>query len=305
MGGLKYKEQFFNQAAAMTSGSLLSISVLSLLIPAAFHAQLNDDPLRDEKVLALSRGTAIVLFVVYVSYLVFQLYTHNHLYQDEPQPNGATARASTSTSLTAAAEADRAGRSVRKPTAADMNNTLRRRSTASRVLPMPVVSFTTTMEDEEEEEPTMNVASAAVLLAASTVVIAVCAEYLVGSIEGLSHSWNLSQGFVGLILLPIVGNAAEHLTAVTVALKNKMELSIGVAVGSSLQISLMVAPLLVLIGWAIGKDLTLEFTVFETATCFVSIFIVNGVIADGSSNWLEGIMLLSTYSVIAIAFYLS
>lgn len=75
---------------------------------------------------------------------------------------------------------------------------------------------------------------------------------------------------------PIVGNAAEHLTAVTVALKNKMELSLGVAVGSSLQISLMVAPLLVITGWIIGRPLTLEFTVFETAVSFVSVFIVNG-----------------------------
>ncbi len=89
MGGLKFKEQFFNQAAAMTSGSLLSISVLSLLIPAAFHAQLGseNDPLRDQKVLALSRGTALVLFVIYVSYIVFQLYNHNHLNKYEPQPN--------------------------------------------------------------------------------------------------------------------------------------------------------------------------------------------------------------------------
>ncbi|KAI9002593.1 calcium/proton exchanger [Hyaloraphidium curvatum] len=327
-GGIRYKEQYFNQAAAMTSGSLLSISVLSMLIPAAFHAQLVDDPERDHKVLNLSRGTSVILFFIYVSYLTFQLYTHNYLYQDSapdpqrvgspPSPRSPTSQparpipvhppapapAATGASLLSPTE-DRRGLVIRKPTTADLNSTLRRRSTATQPI-MPFPTFVTiNTETDEEEEPQMNVGSAVLLLAASTVVISVCAEYLVGSIEGLSHEWGLSQGFVGLILLPIVGNAAEHLTAVTVALKNKMELSIGVAVGSSLQISLMVAPLLVIIGWIIGRPLTLEFTIFETAVSFVSVFIVNGLISDGSSNYLEGLMLLGTYLVIAWAFYLS
>lgn len=206
-GGLRFKEQHFNQSAAMTSGSLLSISVLSLLIPAAFYAQLSseNDPRRDEKVLNLSRGTAVVLFAIYVSYLVFQLYTHTHLYQDsesngrrEPEP-----RVGTGPMLTVSD--DRTGRALRKPTSADMNSTLRRR-VSSPSFPAPSPSHPGSNIDEagEEEEASMNTPSAAVLLLLSTIIVAVCAEYLVGSIEGLSKEWGLSEGFVGLILLWVI-----------------------------------------------------------------------------------------------------
>ncbi|OUM69216.1 hypothetical protein PIROE2DRAFT_38438, partial [Piromyces sp. E2] len=137
-----------------------------------------------------------------------------------------------------------------------------------------------------------------------TLLISICAEYLVDSIEGISQNWNMSPSFVGLILLPIVGNAAEHLTAVTVALKNKMDLAIGVALGSSMQIALMVIPFLVIVGWIINVELTLVFSLFETVVIFVSVLIVNQLIDDGKSNWLEGAMLISAYCIIAIAYWL-
>jgi len=142
------------------------------------------------------------------------------------------------------------------------------------------------------------------LLAAVTILVSISCEYLVGSIEGLSHSWNLSQTFVGLILLPIVGNAAEHVSAVTFAMQNKMGLSLGIALGSSMQIALFVTPFVVLTGWAIDIPMTLYFSVFETIVLFLSVYVVNSVISDGSSNWLEGAMLLGCYSIVALAFYL-
>lgn len=134
-----------------------------------------------------------------------------------------------------------------------------------------------------------------------------------GSIEGISKDWNLSETFVGLILLPIVGNAAgnkknqisfeEHVTAVSSAMKNKMDLTLGVALGSSMQIALLVTPVVVLVGWIIDIPMTLQFTVFETVVLFVSVYVVGTVISDGSSNWLEGAMLLAMYLMIAIALY--
>jgi len=136
-----------------------------------------------------------------------------------------------------------------------------------------------------------------------TAVVAVLAEFLVDSIDTVTMNWNVSQSFVGIVLLPIVGNAAEHVTAVSVAMKDKMELSIGVALGSSLQIALLVIPLLVILGWIIGVPLTLYFQGFETSVLFISVIIVNGVIADGESNWLEGSLLMAAYFVIAVAFY--
>jgi len=136
-----------------------------------------------------------------------------------------------------------------------------------------------------------------------TILVGICSEYLVGSIEGVTVSWGISKSFVGLIILPIVGNAAEHLTAVSVAYKNKMDLAIGVAIGSSQQIALMVTPLLVILGWIINQEMTLYFAPFETAVLFICVIVVNALIGDGESNWLEGVMLMAVYIICAIAFY--
>ncbi|GBC08025.1 hypothetical protein RclHR1_07870008 [Rhizophagus clarus] len=158
-------------------------------------------------------------------------------------------------------------------------------------------------EHEKNEQPQLTIVVALLLLAAITVAVAFSAEYLVGSIEGIVESSGLSRTFVGLILLPIVGNAAEHVTAVSVSMKNKMDLAINVAAGSSMQIALFVSPLLVILGWIIGQQMTLFFQTFETVVLFISVLITNYLIQDGESNWLEGAMLLATYIIIALAFY--
>ncbi|KAF9356104.1 hypothetical protein BGX34_010098 [Mortierella sp. NVP85] len=158
-------------------------------------------------------------------------------------------------------------------------------------------------ENEDEEVPMLPMWMGVALLFVVTIAVAICAEFLVGSIEGLSQSWRISPTFIGLILLPIVGNAAEHVTAVSVAMKNKMDLAIGVAIGSSMQIALFVTPLMVIIGWVIDQPMTLFFNTFETCILFVAVLIVNYLIQDGESNWLEGVMLLGAYIIIAIAFF--
>jgi calcium/proton exchanger cax len=138
-----------------------------------------------------------------------------------------------------------------------------------------------------------------ILLLASTGLVALCAEFLVGSIEHLVENSPLSEAFVGLIILPIVGNAAEHVTAVTVAAKNKVDLALGVSLGSSIQIALFVTPIVVILGWILDKDMSLYFNLFETATLFVSTFIVNFLVLDGRSNYLEGALLCACYVIIA------
>jgi len=155
--------------------------------------------------------------------------------------------------------------------------------------------------DSSEEEPKVNIFVAIIMLGVSTVLVAICSEYLVGSIEGLNVAWGLNDTFTGLILLPIVGNAAEHLSAVTFAAKNKMDLSIGIALGSSIQIALLVTPVMVLLGWIINQPMTLYFDSFETVVMFVSVLVVNSAIADGQSNWIEGAMLMGLYIIVAIA----
>lgn len=130
-------------------------------------------------------------------------------------------------------------------------------------------------EDSDHPKKHLSRTSAILLLLASTGLVAVCAEHLVSGIQYLVDNTSVSEEFIGLIVLPIVGNAAEHVTAVTVAGKNKMDLAIGVAVGSSIQIALFVTPVIVLLGWALQKELSLYFSLFETISLFVSAFIVS------------------------------
>ncbi|MGF1496849.1 MAG: calcium/proton exchanger [Elainellaceae cyanobacterium] len=156
-------------------------------------------------------------------------------------------------------------------------------------------------ESHETHQPNLWLWSGVLLVA--TVLVAVESEFLVGSLESATEELGLTRLFTGVILLPIIGNAAEHATAVTVAVKDKMDLSISVAVGSTLQIALFVAPLLVLIGWIIGQPMDLDFNPFELVAVTVAVLIANSVSSDGKSNWLEGALLLATYTVIGLAFF--
>jgi len=161
------------------------------------------------------------------------------------------------------------------------------------------------VEDHLPEQPSHppNVFLWIVVLLVATVLVAVESELLVGSLEVATHRLGLTDLFTGVILLPIVGNAAEHATAVTVALKNKMDLSLSVAVGSSLQIALFVAPVLVIAGWWMGQPMDLNFNPFELVAVAVAVFIANSISSDGQSNWLEGVLLLATYLILGVAFF--
>jgi Ca2+:H+ antiporter len=284
-GGYYHNELKFNQTAAQTSTGILFISVLGVMMPAALKAQVSEDqynydaleslvnqtelaaenltdtlkadwnnrmPIED-RLLLLSRGTAIIMLTIYGLFLFFQLKTHKNLYEDHHEEAGE-------------------GEENKE-------------------------------EESEEEVSHMTWPSALVCLAVVTVLVAICSEFLVDSIEGITLAWGISETFAGMVLLPIVGNAAEHLTAVTVSIKNKMDLAIGVAVGSSQQIAMMVTPLMVILGWIIGQPMTLYFEIFETAVLFMTVIMVFALVIDGSSNWLEGAMLVGVYAILAIAFY--
>ncbi len=158
-----------------------------------------------------------------------------------------------------------------------------------------------TDEDEGKEQP--NVWFWVGILLVVTIGVAVESELLVGSLEEATKELGLTPLFTGVILLPIIGNAAEHATAVTVAMKDKMDLSVSVAVGSSLQIALFVAPVLVVMGWLIGQPMDLNFNPFELVAVTVAVWLANSISSDGRSNWLEGTLLLATYLVLALAFF--
>ena len=127
-------------------------------------------------------------------------------------------------------------------------------------------------------------------------------ELPVGSIAGARHNLGLTQTFVGVIVVALVGNAAEHTTAVWAALKNQMDLSLSIAVGSSLQVALFVTPMLVFASYAFGRPMDLEFSLPEIVAIAVAIWIAQQVSGDGESNWLEGVQLLSVYLIMAILF---
>ncbi|KAH8827446.1 Sodium/calcium exchanger protein-domain-containing protein [Flagelloscypha sp. PMI_526] len=159
--------------------------------------------------------------------------------------------------------------------------------------------------EAEPEAPHMNVLSASIALLVVTVVTSFSADYLVASIEEVADRYHIPKPFIGLILLPIVSNAAEHVTSVWMAMKGQMELTITICVGSSIQIATFVVPLLVIVGWISGHELTLFFSNFETVSMFVAVFLTNTLIQDGKSNYMEGLMLLVLYAVIALAFWVS
>jgi Ca2+:H+ antiporter len=512
LGGLRFQEQIYNSTVTQMSACLLSLSVISLVLPTAFHASFTDDVLADQQSLKISRGTSVILLLVYIIYLLFQLKSHAYMYESTPQhiideestPGPAAAWLDTSSSESSSSSdsdsdgSSRSGNTVSKRVKRALRNRRRRKSSfasadtdantaslgtnnasplaegsksgdstgpgffprpatqgseeaieeeppkrhgkkkhrhskrkhhrrrtnstpldpedsvvaspstesgtvldligntgladtngeprrvdfadnlgaldgtaeaapggkrpfknvrglsfrpvkniappvfsrnaapdlqmqASGTVPrvrygirrtnslpgrlnqmqyrppgtllpaqMPSVAMA---EDEAEAEAhgdDLSRTAAVIMLLISTALVAVCAEFMVNSIDGLVADSPLGETFIGLIILPIVGNAAEHVTAVTVAMKNKMDLCIGVAVGSSIQIALFVTPLVVILGWIMNKDMTLYFTLFETVCLFVSTFIVNFLVLDGRSNYLEGALLCATYIIIGV-----
>lgn len=263
-------EQRFASGTAQTACSLMTLSSASMVIPATLAMVIERGPNPDaahESVLVLSRGTAVILLLLYVLYLYFQLRTHKNLFNPEA------------------------------PEESDEH------------------------PQGEQEEASISAWSAAAVLVAVTLVISFCADYLVDSIDAIVATGKISKNFIGLILIPIVGNAAEHVTACVVAVRDKMDLvspppwpskeaslliaiqAMGVAVGSSVQIALLVTPFLVLLGWAMGKEMDFQFETFETVSFFISVLVVTYVVQDGRSNYLEGAMLFGLYVIIAVAFY--
>ncbi|KAJ4146565.1 hypothetical protein NW754_002029 [Fusarium falciforme] len=505
LGGLRYREQIYNSTVTQMSACLLSLSVISLVLPTAFHASFSDTKLADAQSLKISRGTSVILLLVYIIYLLFQLKSHAYMYESTPQHivdaestpgpaagwldssssddssssssdssdsdsshgtvrkrmkkvlrGGRRRRSSNASADTANTRATRAasfttnnttpGEEVSEPSASrhriprfpsyegseqavdeeeEPRRSHRRRrhrrhrhrknkrhdhdtekggdgtqsrnkqpeasaqnrgegeprrvdfavqneaepgsSTGGRrpfplrgmsvknlaptvftekpepgILPpapsgpVPRVRYgirrTNSLPDrlgqqfrppgamlpsqvplmalnaagaqkadrEDDDEEHLSQIGSVVLLLVSTALVAVCAEFLVDSIEEVVSTSSVGEIFIGLIILPIVGNAAEHVTAITVAMKNKMDLAIGVAVGSSIQIAIFITPLVVILGWIMDREMTLYFTLFETVCLFVSAFIVNFLVLDGRSNYLEGALLCAVYIIISV-----
>lgn len=230
--------------------SLMAVSSTSLVIPAAlnFAYENHDTKKAHNSIMILSRGTAIILLILYGFYLYFQLKSHAKLFEECETSD-------------------------------------------SQELPEKVKEN----KDSEEDAPRiLSPPEALVILFVISMMIALCAEYLVGTIDEVGQILSINRTFIGLVVLPVVGNAAEYISAMIAASKNKMDLAIGVALGSSMQIALFVTPTLVLLGWIVQQPMSLSFDPFGAIVFFLSVIVVTGLISDGESNYLEGAMLVGT-----------
>ncbi|CAN5433333.1 hypothetical protein BH18ACI2_BH18ACI2_24680 [soil metagenome] len=155
----------------------------------------------------------------------------------------------------------------------------------------------------EEHGVQWSVSKSVIVLVVAKGFVALISEFLVGAVEAARETLGLTEVFVGVIVVAIIGNAAEHSSAILMAMRNKMDLSLGIALGSSLQIALFVAPILIFASYLFGRPMNFEFTIPEVVAVVASIFIVGQISSDGESNWIEGLQLLSVYAVLAILFF--
>ncbi len=270
LGGLRHGTQVFNQKRASNNAILLVLAVLALLIPSMFSSTIG--PAESLEVEALSLGVALVMIVLYALGLIYTLKTQSG-------PLAAVATMPASHPAAGAAH----------PPAA---------SAASETPPAPQTI------KQEGNHAHWSVRTAIIVLLVSTGFVAYMSELLVGAVEPVMLSLGISEFFVGIILIPLIGNVAEHLVAVKVALQNHMDLSVEIAVSSSLQIALFVAPALVFISLIMGNPLHLIFNNFELLALIAAVLITALVSEDGESNWLEGAELLAIYLIIALASFL-
>ncbi len=157
--------------------------------------------------------------------------------------------------------------------------------------------------EADQEPPAWKKRTAFAVLAAATILIAVESEYLVSSVQGAAKGLGVNEVFIGVVIVAIIGNAAEHSTAVWMAMKNKMDITMNIAIGSSTQIAMFVAPVLVFASLLLGHPMTYIFTVPELSAITVSVLITAFIANDGKSHWLEGAQLLAVYAIIALAFF--
>lgn len=157
--------------------------------------------------------------------------------------------------------------------------------------------------EEDEEEPNLSMGTALTIMFVTTVFVAVASELLVDSLDEVVTKLKISTHFIGIVLLPIIGNACEHASAIRFAIQDKPGLSIGIAVGSSTQISLFVVPFSVLMGWFMDLPMDLNFGSLNTTVLSLSVVVVLSIVVDGAATWLQGYLLISAYLVIAVLYW--
>jgi Ca2+:H+ antiporter len=265
LGGVKFTKQVFNRTAASITATALTLAAIGLVIPTVFHQAAALVPVAQGG-WTPEREQQLSLAIAVILFLTYAGTLVFSLVTHKELFTGGE--------VSDAPEHDLAAEVGRERSQ---------------------------MEDAGEH---WSAKKAGVILLTATAFVALVSEFLVGAVEEARGALGFTEVFVGVIVVAIIGNAAEHSSAILMALRNKMDLSLGIAVGSSLQIALFVAPLLVFASYFIGPaPMNFEFTIPEVIAVVASIIIVEQISSDGESNWVEGLQLLSVYAVLAVLFY--
>lgn len=293
-GGLRYHEQVVLPAVSEANADLLSFSVFGLSIPALYAASGVYAEGSDQVVSLL---TSIGLLLIYAMYIFFQLYTHAEDFNDGGEDDVIESRLERGQTISTATTSTSADTSMTPGAATEEDQLIQQQSSHQSSSPDQT-------HDGSGSGPASLPVAIAILLS-MVVLVSISSEFLVGSIDEFSAVVGLNERFIAVVLLPVVGNAVEHMSAILVARHNKIDLSIGIACGSSVQVALFAAPLLVVVSWFIGPaHLTLNFDMFAILCIGFSVFIVISTMRDSRTNWLEGAVLIVCYFIISSAFYM-
>ncbi len=279
IGGARHGVQRFDPRHTSRSAILLMLAVIALVIPSVESAAVG--PATSTGVEALSLGVATVMIILYVAGLIFS-FTSKDTAVTGPGTLGISDSTETARSK---------GKSHKSPPATTGKSIATKQTPAK-------------SGHGHATHTSWSLRTSLIMLALSTVGVVFMSELLVGVVEPVVASLGVSEFFLGVILIPLIGNVAEHLVAVKMAAHNQMDLSVEIAVASSLQIALFVAPVLVFISLAMGNPLQLIFNQYELLALVVGVLVTVLVCQDGESNWLEGAELLGVYLILALAFFL-
>ncbi|KAJ5726809.1 Sodium/calcium exchanger membrane region [Penicillium malachiteum] len=341
-GGLKSNDQTYNSDLTHAFIGLLNLTVSCLMIPSTFYWSVKDVKSADHMSLSFSRGVSVILLAIYFLYLFFQFKSHAHLFRSRPvglkvtplethRPSRRPSYNEMFMDIESQSESESLiGKAAQAPEMQQIQSPGGPSSPPADIRPesgLPLSRIDTTersiprrqswnageaessdqVDDDEHHCKYTSLANritAIVLLIAATVLIAICAEFFASSFGVLNEKGVLGESFVGLIVIPVAGNVAENVTAVIVAGKNQLDLAISVALGSAIQIGLLVAPVIVLVAWALDKPMTLHFDGFGMVTLIGSALLVSFLVLKGKTNYLEGAILCACFAAISVGAYL-
>jgi len=331
-GGITQPEQVFSGAAALINVTMLFVGLMAFCLPSVFALSASAS---EHDTLLISRTCAMFVAVGYLAYLVFQLYTHTEFFDEaiggaENFNEDAVEFIDTEGDMIRF-QANESGKvnffMNGRLKVCDLTNV----ELSGRTLILDGVSFgdwgshraTTVPVGQEvkarqvlalwrrgqingvggESKAVLSIPWALALLLASTILVAVLSEYMVDSINDVVSDLGVPKAFVAVVLLPIVGNACEHISAVRMAYHNKVATAIAIAIGSSTQIALFVMPFAVIMARLLNKPLDLALSPPSLAVLFMSVLVVFSIVMDGKSNWLEGFMLTLSYCLVAVLYW--